>query len=458
MAAFSLANTPARATTEESAEAPPIAAARLSALASANDWSGAWAAAHQYPVAAPVHPYNWSVEGFGEQSVRQVVRLSAGGRQLRVRLSNRYGKAPLRIADATVARSGRGAALGPGGLRTLRFGDAREVTIAPGAERVSDSFRLPVRPLTRLTVTLYLTGSAGPVSFHAEGLTTAYRADGNRTRDVTGRPFQGPTTLATYALSDVEVSGPVPGATNATNAENTEDAEDAENGRSAGRSDSRRNAAEGTVVAFGDSITDGSGSTPDTDRRYPDRLAELLTAAGSRLAVVNTGISGNRLLSDNLCYGERALTRFRHDVLARPGVRTAVVLIGINDIGAARSPDTGCGVTPESTARQLIDGHKALIRAARAQGVTVVGATLLPFRNALYGYWSPAKNALRKEVNHWLRTSGAYDRVVDLDRVLRDPADPDRLLAAYDAGDHLHPNDAGMDAIARAVFPYLSHG
>ncbi|MEU5162528.1 SGNH/GDSL hydrolase family protein [Streptomyces sp. NPDC020875] len=386
-------------------------------------WTGAWGAAHQAPVDVPGWPRTWSVDGFTDQSVRQVVRVAAAGERLRIRVSNEYGARPLRVVAATVGRTGDGAAVRPGTVRTVRFGGDDGIVVPPGRELASDPVGLPVRALERLTVTLHFAGPTGPVGFHPEGLTTTYRATGDRTRDTSGGPFAGETAYSYYALSGIDVTG-------------------AE--------------ARGTVVAFGDSITDGYGSTPDADNRYPDQLAERLTEARSRLSVVNSGISGNRLLSDSPCFGVKAKDRFGHDVLNRPGVRKAVVLLGVNDIGAAGLADFGCGVAPAVTASQLIDGHKDLIRQARARGVEVVGATVLPFKGTGDGYYTETKDRVRQEVNHWIRTSGAYDAVADTDLALRDPADPARLLPAYDSGDHLHPNDAGLDALAAAVLPHVT--
>ncbi|MFE7133731.1 SGNH/GDSL hydrolase family protein [Streptomyces sp. NPDC057638] len=387
----------------------------------ASGWASAWGTAHQYPVALAAWPHNWSVEGFSDQSLRQVVRVSAGGGQVRIRVSNRYGSAPLALTGATVARAGDGATVQPGSVRTLRFGAARGVRVAAGRDRVSDPVSLPVRPLEKLTVTFHFARPTGPVSFHYMGLTTTYRAGGDRTHDTSGQPFTA-TSGSLYALAGVEVAGP---------------------------------RADGTVVAFGDSITDGAGSTQDADNRYPDQLAERLAADGSPLGVVNAGLGGNRLLSDSACFGESGLGRFRHDVLDRPGVTTAVVLLGINDISASGTPDIGCGLAPSVTAQQLIAAHATLARQARARGIKAVGATLMPFKGVGFGYYSEAKDAIRKEVNAWIRTSGAYDAVVDLDRVMADPADPDRLSPGYDAGDHLHTNDAGMDAMAEAIRPHV---
>ncbi|MEW1550615.1 SGNH/GDSL hydrolase family protein [Streptomyces tsukubensis] len=389
------------------------------------EWSASWGVSHKYPGAPAGWPPNWSSDGFADESVRQVLRVSSAGSQVRLRVSNRYGTRPLVVTAATVARSGEGAAVRPGTVRTLRFQGGRGLTVPVGKDAVSDAVALPVRPLEKLTVTLHFApGGTGPVSYHPEGLTTSYRAAGDLTRDTSGQPFAGESSYAYYVISGVEVAG-------------------------------RR--TEGTVVAFGDSITDGAGSTPGADNRYPDQLAEHLVAARSRLSVVNAGMSGNTLLSDSPCFGRKGVDRFRHDVLDRPGIRTAVVLIGINDIGAGGGPDFGCGLAPEVTARDVIDGHRTLIRMAKARGVRIVGATITPFKGVEYGgYYSEAKNAVRKEVNRWIRTSGAYDAVADLDLALRDPADPDTLLPAYDSGDRLHPSDAGMDAMARTVLPQVT--
>ncbi|MFB6893731.1 SGNH/GDSL hydrolase family protein [Kitasatospora sp. NPDC056327] len=386
----------------------------------AGSWTGAWGSALVRPVAPQPWSWpNWAWDGFTDQSLRQVVRSGAEGSRLRIRLSNQYGHGPLRLTRATVARAGEGAAVLPGTVRELRFSGRTDAVVPAGHDLLSDALRLPVRPLERLAVTLYFAAATGPVGFHEDGLTTAYRAAGDRTGDTAGDAFAGATSESHYLLAGVEVRGA---------------------------------ATEGGVVAFGDSLTDGWGSTPGTDRRYPDRLAERLLADGRRLAVVNAGISGNRLLTDSPCYGDRALDRFRRDVLDRPGVRTAVVLIGINDIGGGGLADQGCGSSPAVTAEQVVEGHRALIRAAHRRGLTVIGATLTPFRGYTT-YYSPQKERVRDAVNRWIRTSGAYDAVADLDRVLADPrpGHRDELAAAYDSGDGLHPNDAGTAAMAEAI-------
>jgi lysophospholipase L1-like esterase len=209
---------------------------------------------------------------------------------------------------------------------------------------------------------------------------------------------------------------------------------------------SGHHANRGAVVAFGDSLTDGSFSTPNADNRYPDELAERLVTAGRPLGVLNAGIGGNRVLTDAPGFGEKATARFQRDALERPGVRTVIVLEGINDIGMGEAAGTPV------TAQQLIDGHRALIRAAHARGVRVIGATITPTKGVPYpGYYTERGEAVRDAVNHWIRASGEYDAVADFDRTLADPADPDRMRPEYDGGDALHPNDAGMHAMADAV-------
>ena len=381
------------------------------------EWSGAWAGAQHRPWHNEWDGPNWSLGGFADQSIRQVVRITTGGTRVRVRLSNRYGTRPLRVGGATVAKTGDGARVRPGTMRRLTFGGSPEATIPAGRDAISDAASLVTAPLERLTVTLYLTRPTGPATFHEGGMTTTYRAGGNHVSDAGADAFAGETSHSWYYLTGVDVTGGRP---------------------------------RGAVAAFGDSITDGFGSTPGADNRYPDELAERLAAAGTPRGVLNAGINGNMLLTDSSCAaGEKALARFGRDALDRPAVRAVVVLLGTNDIGLG-GLDFGCGEFPEVTARRLIAGHRALIRMAHARGVTVIGATVTPFKPA-QPYYSTTHEAVRTGLNRWIRHSGEYDAVVDLDRVLAEPADPQRLRTAYDSGDHLHPNDAGTRAIAAAI-------
>ncbi|MGW0547676.1 SGNH/GDSL hydrolase family protein [Streptomyces altiplanensis] len=380
-------------------------------------WQGGWAASPQAPI-APFGP-NWSEQGFADHTVRQVVRVSTGGTKARIELSNRYGSAPLRITGATVARTDEGASVEAGSVRRLSFGKDRSVTIPAGGKALSDGVPFRVEALESVTVTLYLAAPTGPATFHAVASATSYRADGDHRFDRGAAAFKE-TSDSWYYLSGVEVSG-----------------------GGAPRRDG--------VVAFGDSITDGVGSTPGTNNRYPDELAERFAAAGQPRSVVNHGIGGNQITNDTAWAGEKAVARFGKDVLGEPGVGTVIVLEGINDIGGSGSSWQGFpgGPTPEVSAEQLVEGHRTLIRQAHAKGIKVVGATLTPVKGS--AYYSEVNEAKRDAVNHWIRTSGEYDAVVDLDRALADPADRDRMLPVYDSGDGLHPNDAGFRVMAEAL-------
>ncbi|MET7615847.1 SGNH/GDSL hydrolase family protein [Streptomyces sp. NPDC005408] len=378
-------------------------------------WRGGWAASPQAPT-SPFAP-NWSEQGFSNHTVRQVIRVSTGGTKARIELSNRYGKTPLRITGATVARTDKGATVQAGSLRRLSFGKGRSVTIPAGGTAFSDGVPFKVEALESVTVTLYLAGPTGPATFHHFASAVAsYRAQGDHRSDSDGAAFKE-TSESWYYLSGVEVSG----------------------GRAARRDG---------VVAFGDSITDGVGSTANTNNRYPDKLAERLAAAGQARSVLNHGIGGNQVVNDTTWAGEKGIARFKKDVLSEPGVGTVIVLEGINDIGGS-SPAFPGGPTPEVSVNQLIEGHRSLIRQAHARGIKVIGATLTPIKGSFYDISD--NEARRDAVNDWIRTSGEYDAVVDFDRAVSDPGDRDRILPAYDSGDHLHPGDSGYRAMAEAL-------
>jgi lysophospholipase L1-like esterase len=357
------------------------------------------------PAAAPA-----PLPSVSNQTVRQIVRVSAGGSRVRVVLSNAFGVAPVTVGAAHIAPRGKDSTLASSGAR-LTFSGSPGFTIPAGASIVSDPAEVAVAPLTELAVDIHLPaelGAAGaPVSLHTGAFQTNYVSAPGNHAGAASPPIEARTT-AWFLLARVEVAAaaPLP-----------------------------------VVVAFGDSITDGSRSTPDTNGRWPDHLARRLQAQG--VAVVNAGIGGNRLLSEGAPQaGMNALARFDRDVLMQTGVTHVVIMEGINDIGNARQSPTPAGA-------DLIAAHRQLIARARARGLRVYGATLTPFEGA--NYWTPEGEAKRQALNEWIRTGGMYDGVIDFDAVTRDPARPTRFNAQYDSGDHLHPNDAGYRAMGEAV-------
>ncbi|WP_327353833.1 SGNH/GDSL hydrolase family protein [Streptomyces sp. NBC_01304] len=390
------------------------------AAAEPEAWTAAWATSPQLP--SEGFTPNWSQAGFSHQTVRQVVRVTQAGERARIRLSNAYGTSPLRITGATIARTGKGAAVEKGSVRHLTFDGKRAVVIPARGQAASDAASLEVGEESSVTVTLYLAGTTGPATFHAQGFADTYRADGDHRADASGRAFDE-SSQSWYYLSGVDVSG--------------------------SSAPPRRDG----VVLFGDSITDGFGSTAGKNRRYPDVLAARLDRP-----VLNAGIGGNLVLNDSAWFGERGSARFQRDVLDQPGVSTVVVLEGLNDIGFYEAQKAGFDrptywPAPKVSASELIAGYRELIRQAHGRGVRIVGATLLPLGGS--DHYGPDAARVSDEVNAWIRTSGEFDAVVDLDRVLADPSDAERLDPKYDFGDHLHPNDAGYARLASAVAEVL---
>lgn len=342
-------------------------------------------------------------------TLRQTLRTSIGGERLRIEISNAYGRTPLKVGGVHLALEGSGT-----GMRAT-FHGAPEILVAAGAKAVSDPIALRTPAHARLRVDLYLPEPSHLAGFHWDARDHMLLLPG----DATARPASaGGEKVATRAfLSAVMVeSGSEPV----------------------------------TVVALGDSITDGNGSTPGADRRWPDFLARRLAPQG--VAVLNAGISGNRLLRPGM--GESALARLDRDVLQQPGVRAVVVLLGTNDIGWP-----GAAFAPRETlpsVAEITGGFRQLVAQAHLRGVRVIGGTLMPFEDALKGtplegHFSPQKEATRQAVNDWIRHSGVFDAVADFDRLARDASRPTRLRAEFDSGDHLHPGDAGYRAMAEMI-------
>lgn len=372
--------------------------------ATAPSWIGTWSASPD-----SVDP---SLAG---HSVREIVRTSTGGSQLRLRLSNRLGSEPVTLGPVHVALHAKGDATVPGSDHLVMFGGKPTITLARGADVLSDNLALAIAPLQELAVSIYV-DNGGATTTHGVANAVSYLASGDSTQAVSF-PTQERAS-SRFFLTDVEVSGNTPGY---------------------------------AIAAIGDSITDGVGSTPETNARWTDALADRLqqTPGMASVGVIDAGIAGNRLLRDEHLpfIGPSALSRFDHDVLDKSGVRYVVLLEGINDIsGSSNFP----GTTDDVSAQQIIDGMQRLISRAHARHVKIIGATLLPFDGLEWPSHTADGEGKRQAVNSWMRQSHAFDGVVDTDEALRDPAHPQRLLAAYDSGDHLHPNDAGHKAIAAA--------
>jgi lysophospholipase L1-like esterase len=396
-----------------SGPATPVATAAGSSC-SGMHWVRAWGAA----------PGSASEQIFAEQTIRTVLTPLTAGSTARVRLSNRYGSAPVTFGSVTLGKAAAGASLVPGSNRAVRFRGARSVTVPAGSERVSDPVKITVRPFENLTVGVYVKGVSGPATSHGTGRQTSYLSMLGA-GDVTGGSASKftSTTTSRYFVAGVDV---------------------------------RRSRRVGTVVTFGDSITDGYQgvgvpvveNTAGMDRpvRYPDFLARRIDASSRAFGVANSGISGNRVVSPGFepGMGPSAVSRYRADVLAVPGVTDVIVMEGTNDLGM--SPD------PVAEAPKVIAGLRRIVTDLRGHGLRVLVGTIPPAGGVLIPtYGGSAHQRARAMVNRWIRTSGVPSAVVDFDKVLRDPAEPTRLLPIYDSSDHLHPNSAGYQAMAAAV-------
>ncbi len=373
-------------------------------------WVGTWASAQQVVEPGNLPP----APGFVDVTLRQIVRVSIGGTAVRVRLSNEFGRSALVVHGAFLARSAGGGAVEPGTSVPLRFSGQASVSIPEGAPMLSDPVEFPLAPASDVAVTIRLRGAPADVTGHPGSRTTSYLQAGDA---LTAASLPDAVRVDHwYFLSGIDVV--------------TDEA--------------------AAVAVVGDSITDGRGSTTNGQDRWPDQLARRLLANPSTagVSVLNLGLGGNRLLRDGL--GPNMLARLDRDVLARPGVRWLVVLAGINDIGTAAA--LRAKGEAAATADDVIGALAQLADRARAHGMRVYGATIMPFEGFTYaGYFTPEGEADRQRVNAWIRTSGRFDAVIDFDAATRDPESPTRLSAAVDGGDHLHPSAAGYRLMADAV-------
>ena len=410
------------------ASAGPLVAVAVLALASPGAtaapgqkqaWVAAWAASPEPADPDPDEP----LLKLEDQTVRERVRLSSGGEMVRVRLSNDYGSTPLLIGSATVATPTDAADVGS--IRSLRFGGRQTVTLPTGASILSDPVKLSVAAGGEISISLYFPRRVATPTLHAVALKNAVVTPHG--------DFTHAARLKTLSLSEssILISQVLilarPG--------------------------------QRLVAAFGDSITEGVGSTSGADRGWPSDLVRRLIGQGGEpnLAVVNEGVAGNRLLADGPVgsLGISGLARLDRDGLSLPGLTHVILFEGVNDIGFPGANLHGLALADAASApsaQDLIAGYRRFIAAAHAHGIKVIGATLTPCEGvAMPGYYSETKNAEREAVNRWIRGGGAFDGVIDFDAVLRDPSHPSRLQARYASSDHLHPNDAGHQAMADAV-------
>ena len=393
--------------------------------ATAGLWVATWGAAQQIPEPANA----LAPEDLRDATLRQVFHLSAGGTALRVTLSNAFGTEPLHLTAVHLARTAGPGAIDPATDRLLTFAGSSAVTIPPGAEMLSDPLPFPVIPRMDLAVTFHLDDPPSQQTGHPGSRATSYLVHGDATASPTLATLPGLKTVQHwYQVSEIDVlAAPL-----------------------------KHSLKPSAIVALGDSITDGHGATTDANDRWTDVLAERLQSnpKTSRIGIVNKGIGGNHLLTDGL--GPNALARFDRDVLAPAAVRSVVVFEGVNDLGGlARNREVSPAEHAARVAR-VEAAYAQMIARAHAHGLRVFGATITPYIGSDYYHPGPLSEADRLAVNLWIRAAGHFDEVIDFDAVVRDPAQPDRLLPAYDCGDHLHPSPAGYRAMGLAAAQLLA--
>ena len=360
-------------------------------------WISAWVSGQQL-----TEPRNNPPVSLTDNTLRQVVYVTLGGKKLRVQFSNAYGSGPVTINAAHIAVSKGAGSIDPATDKALKFEGAPSITIPAGQEIYSDAIDFKVEPLSNLAVTIYFGETSPDVTGHPGSRTTSYIQTGNA---VTATEMSSAKrTDHWYNLSGIDLW---------------------------------LDDSYACIVTLGDSITDGRGSTHNKNNRWPDNLARRLkeNPATSKIGVLNQGIGGNTIVAGGL--GPTALKRFDRDVLEPKGVRWLIILEGVNDIGNSRNP---------GIAEQVIAAYEEFIEKAHAKNIKVYGVPILPFGGSQY-----RNETARQTINEWIRTSGKFDAVIDLDEAVRDPENPSRLLREYDSGDHLHLSVAGLQKMADAI-------
>jgi len=387
--------------------------------ASTNAWIVTWATSPQSGAPDPREP----LLNIDNQTVRERVRASIGGSQIRLRFSNEFGSSPLLIGAATVAIPKDVSTIKEESIRNVTFEGRNSIEIPAGAPVLSDPISLQLTPGAEISISIYFPNRLTTPTLHAfafKHAVVSQHGDFTHERKIDPAALSTASILVTAVLVPAQPSNRL-------------------------------------VVAFGDSISDGDGSTVDADNNYPNNLIRRIakTSNGSTLAVVNEGIVGNPLLRDSEIFGVSALARFDRDALVLPGVTHIVLLEGINDIGFVGAKMDGQYLAdPAETrsAQDIIDAYRQLISRAHARGIKVIGATITPCEGVdIPGYYSDAKETVRETVNKWIRTGGAFDGMIDFDAVVRDPDHPTRLLPKFASKDHLHPNDTGYKAMADSI-------
>ena len=386
-------------------------------------WVGTWAAS---PQAASTFPTAFP-SGFENQTIRQIVHVSVGGRAVRLRLSNAFGEHAVRFDSVYVGIQESGALVRIGTNRRVTFGGQNGVTLPVGASALSDPVAIAVNAFADLSISLFAPNATGAPTIHLFGSRVNFVSDpGDFSSSESDAAFSTPAFGPWYYLEGVDVLADP--------------------------------SVKGAVLALGDSLTDGLGSTFDANARYPDFLAHRLASRrpGLAMSVLNEGVTGNRVLGDSPCFGVNVGARLDRDVLARRGVEVVLFTQGTNDFSYPVVDTGAIGLPPECfqpatevSAEEVIAGYRQVIARVHAAGLRIIGGTLNPIKNSFE--WSPETEPKRQALNAWILGSGEFDGVVDFASAVADPSDPEALAPWYDSGDHLHPNDAGFQAMANAV-------